>query len=196
MISSPLWTKAHPFALSTTTCTYLASFVTFFTHGLIPAWMFSNMKIGDSDSYHYDLRRSGLFPVGSKCTADDRAQILKNYKHIYLADTLKDLPSAHVTDETVEYDDRSCMTPAKCQGKADYTCDSSGNFAGFCLDGLDRKCAPGTFCSKAFHKKFPTKDPCITTSTSYGCNKATKQCEIHAGYQNQTECVEDTSCTH
>ena len=57
-----------------------------------------NMKVGDSGTYHYDIKKGGVFPVGSACTADDRRQILENYIFIYLNETLRFTPDMHVSN--------------------------------------------------------------------------------------------------
>lgn len=55
----------------------------------------------------------------------------------------------------------------------DYDCADSTHY---CLEHKKSMCAPGSICSPAFHREYPTVDPCIDPKQLYTCNKVLKRC--------------------
>lgn len=148
-----------------------------------------NMKIHPKSgiAYNYNLGRAGVFPISASCTADDRNSILLRTYTKLLAHTTAALPDAVVSDVSVNWSDASCAGPDDCINKENYNCFSK---TGFCLGDVDRFCPAGTICNQKFHKKFPTKDPCVTESQTYGCDKTTKTCVEMKGYDTEADCKE------
>lgn len=150
-----------------------------------------NMKTHRSSgiAYNYNLGRAGVFPVSAACTAQDRSTLLLRAYEMLLLQTTKLIPDAQISDVTAEWSDKSCAGPTQCIGKKDFICYSSH---GFCEADIDVLCPIGTVCSEAFHNKFPTKDPCVQLSQTYGCDKTTKTCVEKKGYLTLDEC--NNSC--